>query len=603
MDSAAIICMRRMVFLLVGLVAGAGLAIGLTDLNPASAQVDPAPTAEASETSTTPLAPDQTPPGNPSNQTPFHAASSAEHLWIARPQGNRFNLLHQNPRLMPDRTMRTALSEVMAQVVGVISLGDSAILVYRDNSVQAVQFTGEPDMQGSRYTVAQRASLPHGIRFIDTVTFKRTPVVLVRPATDETGPRPQTTPAEPTNETAPSFADTATAQPSVSTGPQGAGPPALQLLQLRAGQWQPIALPDALPDTAKVNLARLDGTNSQRLLLIVTVDGEDRVTVFSREADQAWTSRTHDLPDAMQWRLVGVDRHLVAVREAQTGTLLQARALLADRQVELGTFDPGDLTMVHWQPLGWSEQLMVLGLDAQGRFAWAQRDLAAPPDSPTGFVELPAKDWPLVEWDAHMVMMLLMLIAFPLIMLLSLRRPPQANLVVLPEGMQATALGRRFAAAAIDFAPALLVAMIATGMTDPTQILRNWPSLHTQWDAPQAGLYTIALFVGSTCMAELISGATLGKRIMRCRIVDNRGQTAKRGQILIRNAMKIMELLAFLLLILPLLSRHRQRLGDLVARTVVVDTHRHPSTQDQTSTDHTDGKPDPTQPDRDTPDR
>jgi uncharacterized RDD family membrane protein YckC len=168
---------------------------------------------------------------------------------------------------------------------------------------------------------------------------------------------------------------------------------------------------------------------------------------------------------------------------------------------------------------------------------------------------------------------------------------------MLPEGMQATPLGRRFAAAAIDFAPALLVAMIATGIADPMQVLRNWPSLHTQWDAPQAGLYAIALFVGSTCIAELISGSTLGKRIMRCRVVDNRGGQAKRGQVLIRNAMKVMELLAFLLLILPLLSRHRQRLGDLVARTVVVDTAGHPEAPKEGSDDQAAESSDPIKPD------
>lgn len=70
-------------------------------------------------------------------------------------------------------------------------------------------------------------------------------------------------------------------------------------------------------------------------------------------------------------------------------------------------------------------------------------------------------------------------------------------------------------------------------------------------------------------------GQTVGKRLMRLRVVDARGLRLEPSQVIVRNLMRFIDFLPGLYLvggIACVLSRHRQRLGDLAAGTVVVRT-------------------------------
>jgi uncharacterized RDD family membrane protein YckC len=68
-------------------------------------------------------------------------------------------------------------------------------------------------------------------------------------------------------------------------------------------------------------------------------------------------------------------------------------------------------------------------------------------------------------------------------------------------------------------------------------------------------------------------GQTVGKRLLRLRVVDGAGLRLEPSQVIVRNLMRLVDgLPAFYLLggITCLVSRHRQRLGDLAAGTVVI---------------------------------
>ncbi len=83
-----------------------------------------------------------------------------------------------------------------------------------------------------------------------------------------------------------------------------------------------------------------------------------------------------------------------------------------------------------------------------------------------------------------------------------------------------------------------------------------------------------AVFAAYSLVFEAALGATPGKRILLCRVVDEQGQPARLGAIIVRNLLRMIEFYpayqfvpVFLLI---LLTPSRQRLGDLMARTVVV---------------------------------
>jgi len=72
-------------------------------------------------------------------------------------------------------------------------------------------------------------------------------------------------------------------------------------------------------------------------------------------------------------------------------------------------------------------------------------------------------------------------------------------------------------------------------------------------------------------------GQTVGKRLLRLRVVDGAGLRLEPSQLIVRNLMRMVDGLPALYLvggISCLISRHRQRLGDLAAGTVVIRAPR-----------------------------
>jgi uncharacterized RDD family membrane protein YckC len=162
---------------------------------------------------------------------------------------------------------------------------------------------------------------------------------------------------------------------------------------------------------------------------------------------------------------------------------------------------------------------------------------------------------------------------------------------VPPEGvplrLEVAGLGLRFAALLIDvvltFGTVTAgIALLALSDIDP---------------GPAGPAFiTLAFFVLRTpyyTIAELLwNGQTLGKRIARIRVISAGGRSLTPHQIVVRNLMReaeifvpgtmivlgrpegweaiILLLWMFGLVLVPLLSRRRQRLGDIVANTVVI---------------------------------
>lgn len=70
-------------------------------------------------------------------------------------------------------------------------------------------------------------------------------------------------------------------------------------------------------------------------------------------------------------------------------------------------------------------------------------------------------------------------------------------------------------------------------------------------------------------------GQTVGKRLLRLRVVDAGGLRLEPSQVVVRNLLRFIDALPLLYLLgglTCLISRHRQRLGDLAAGTVVIRT-------------------------------
>ncbi len=87
-----------------------------------------------------------------------------------------------------------------------------------------------------------------------------------------------------------------------------------------------------------------------------------------------------------------------------------------------------------------------------------------------------------------------------------------------------------------------------------------------------ASLFAISLGYG-IALEWFWRGQTLGKRLLKLRVVDDQGLNLRFDQVVMRNLLRMVDRLPLLYLVggvACLLSRHNQRLGDLAAGTVVM---------------------------------
>lgn len=167
---------------------------------------------------------------------------------------------------------------------------------------------------------------------------------------------------------------------------------------------------------------------------------------------------------------------------------------------------------------------------------------------------------------------------------------------VPPEGVpihfDIATIGARFGAQTLDFlitGTGVGLFMLGLVWTD----LLDWTALVT--------LMSLVFFFARVpyyVFSELVwNGRTLGKRIVRIRVISANGRRLTPQQIVVRNLMKEVEIFSplpmfftmgtgglvssllsvlwlLVILIVPLANRRRQRLGDMVAGTLVVDNPR-----------------------------
>jgi uncharacterized RDD family membrane protein YckC len=130
----------------------------------------------------------------------------------------------------------------------------------------------------------------------------------------------------------------------------------------------------------------------------------------------------------------------------------------------------------------------------------------------------------------------------------------------------------RMLALVVDIAVVVAIGQVAQQILGPLGFLGK--------DFSDA-IRTLALFVISLAYMALAEwlwrGQTVGKRLLRLRVVDAGGLRLEPSQVIVRNLLRFVDMLPALYLvggIACLVSRPRQRLGDLAAGTVVMRAPR-----------------------------
>ena len=174
------------------------------------------------------------------------------------------------------------------------------------------------------------------------------------------------------------------------------------------------------------------------------------------------------------------------------------------------------------------------------------------------------------------------LLAAILFMILVWRQDSFVSPAKLPAHLVPASHSRRLAAFALDFfVPAMVAFIIWAG--EWVEYFNALPPA-TKTQAPvliplgcTLSLFAAAGFYSLYCLiAELTFRTTIGKRVVGLRVVAEGGGECGAWQIFIRNTFRFVEtsypLGLFPTLVMAALTRNHQRLGDIAARTVVVET-------------------------------
>lgn len=380
-----------------------------------------------------------------------------------------------------------------------------------------------------------------------------------------------------------------------------------RLVRRRGAAWQKVELPTDWPG-GEAHILAMDSGDAALHLLAREPGDEHALRVYTRRDEtsqdetsqgETWQRTDYALEHPTPITALSMGGQLVVAQprgqdnatspQAQAQAAVQLTVLRRGRSLTIGELTlPVETNVREWGVTGLNTAAALVAETSQpvannwdvtvNALWWARMNLQG--ETLGEPAQLQAPDGPSLEHIADYTILVAVLVLAVLLMLLFWRRDAQGYQLELPEGVTLAGLMRRAAAGALDLAPALAVAMFVYRIGLQELMMFRWPGqgqAHA-WHDLAPGMLAIGVFVAHTLVAELIFARSLGKWMMGLRVHTIKGERPSAGQILVRNLLKSFDLVAWLLLLLPMLGPYRQRLGDLVARTVV--TMPTPSEQD-----------------------
>ena len=530
------------------------------------------------------------------------AAGNEQDLWVLKLNTDvttgGFTLLYRDHLDAANTLHRVTTLQGEITPNGVACAQRRLWLVYKSTptlTVQSIRVIPESNVPTQRYRFELpefQPSLPQGITLQGLAANKHGPWALVRVKDQETLRK---------------IDDSQTPSEKNPAAPPSKSPSTLNLLEpdknhavrkdrllhLLRNQWVKVPLPDNWPQDARSQLVTRHQDDLYPLLVTI-VPFENQLTVRIYQYDgQTWTHQ--QFSPQTETSPQPIDSPLQISKPAHTRTAALALATVVtavDGQIVLGFAKalPQKLGMeffraavydhLHdWLFVDGLRSIMALGhrppWDKLPRF-WSMPDKnpLPGPGSTCKATPHPSADFsssiiePLSETADYLVLMSVV-VASTLIMFIFWRHEPTKNRLNLPKNVTVAPLTQRAIAGAIDFLPGAVAAMIIFRIA-PQDLLNHRPGQSGGWYQMLPGTVAIGIFVIYTLTSELFTAKTIGKAIVGLRVTTLDGQPPNVWQVIIRNLMKVFDLIAWPLLIMPLIAPHCQRLGDLVARTLVI---------------------------------
>ncbi len=370
----------------------------------------------------------------------------------------------------------------------------------------------------------------------------------------------------------------------------------LQIVMYDGIGWQPgIKAPPECPATDYMWLAVADG----RFYLFWLEPDDQTIVHYARYEEGEWTrgpeihaaNFVHRVVTAVVNKQV-VFAALLKAPDEQTRRCVQwTRSVTADKKSAWALLPP--LLDEQGKQLGLTKRT-ALGLFGD-RLVLAQMSPDKPPDIGVwlsdhgGKPQQPFKSLPIISSSegtpqTNNVREFITTIVVATMLLLVFWRRQESFGMVLPPGLQVVGPAKRTLAFLIDAAPAAIIVLLL--WHDPISAFYHEinsaaaPNAAAQRLEPPAEVlwawFWFRVIYTAWCTGfECFLSATLGKRLLGCHVLSENLESASLLQLGIRNVARMVELEPYLkiwpFLFVVFFTRNRQRMGDLLARTIVVE--------------------------------
>ena len=559
------------------------------------------------------------------------ASGDVKNLWVIKPSpaGGGFTILHRRVSDQPEGKISAVPAIKGTLIPGGAVAGDGFIwLFYADGSVQSIRVI--EDSIGRRgFTDIILPSLPRSIT-VRSIAVTRTGAwvlarvedqrlldVLDQPPVDDPTWRERrrmTPPLSAKDAETPKGPESTAAAPSIppksETTFDKAAPrivKADRLLHLSQNRWETIALPADWSVDSPGHLVT-QAYDDARPLLIATTPGEKLIRWYTwarpdgagDDAPQQWITHRQTMELATSAQPAVIDRQLVVTQRLNTPGKIEfaVTQIRPERVSEVGTLSaidrggPSALTTL-------GDRLALITADKDGQLSLTRISLRGTSDDQPVLL---APEPPSIGQIADLLVFVVVLALVTPVLILMWKRDPAAQPVQLPRGLRIGDLFARALAAMIDLFPCLYLATVICDVSFEA-MTTFWPGTGKSggWQPMIPGAIAIGLYIGHTFLSELFTARTVGKAMLGLRVTGLKGEPPDIWQVLARNLFKVLDLIAMPLLIFAIISPSRQRLGDVVGRTVVVtpaidedgNVKSNRRANDEDEDDHDDPPPDP----------
>ena len=378
----------------------------------------------------------------------------------------------------------------------------------------------------------------------------------------------------------------------------------LGLLALRGDAWEEVCkLPTEVSAGKGARLGPRLCAAHERLLLLAPSRGGQHIVQYLLNPDNTWDPQGSINVASMSALWVFTSNEVPLIVTASTTTAgaekLTAWQLLKNAeqatatdwepaQLQLSAI-PGDASVTRYlSAAAFSQHVALLGTDKNGNDLIQFARIGAAPAEPTVLINaIVTTSETRKGVDVAIQILTFAVLIIVLATMFVFRRGSMVSPAVLPPGYVLALNLQRLIAWAIDFFPFTFLAATTTGVSwsDGFSTLAGWgispdpdagmpDVLVLEWWAMSVICYTLYMLV-----MELLTRRSIGKTLAGVRLMTERGRRPSAGQVFVRNIVRLIELMPqfWIFAIVVVLSRNKQRVGDILARTVVVRQVRRPT--------------------------